>query len=98
LIRGAHRERIFDLILKTASGQPTKSENFDFGGAEFVPWALGGNDVDLRSSLRRHRRACPAHPCSCHEKKRVDAPVFAAPKGLRPRRRDGPGYLPFGKE
>jgi altronate hydrolase len=34
-------QRIFDLILKTASGQPTKSENFDFGGAEFAPWVLG---------------------------------------------------------
>src|SRR3569832_2857585 len=30
-------ERIFDLILKTASGQPTKSESFAFGGAEFAP-------------------------------------------------------------
>ena len=34
-------ERIFDLTLKTASGQPTKSESFDFGGAEFAPWVLG---------------------------------------------------------
>lgn len=34
-------QRIFDLILKTASGQPTKSESFDFGGAEFAPWVLG---------------------------------------------------------
>jgi len=24
-------------MLKTASGQPTKSESFDFGGAEFAP-------------------------------------------------------------
>jgi altronate hydrolase len=32
-------QRIFDL--KTASGQPTKSESFDFGGAEFAPWVLG---------------------------------------------------------
>ncbi len=34
-------QRIFELILKTASGQPTKSESFDFGGAEFAPgcWA-----------------------------------------------------------
>jgi altronate hydrolase len=29
------------LMLKTASGQPTKSESFDFGGAEFAPWVLG---------------------------------------------------------
>jgi altronate hydrolase len=34
-------QRIFELMLKTASGQPTKSENFDFGGAEFAPWVLG---------------------------------------------------------
>lgn len=34
-------ERIFDLMLQTASGQPTKSESFDFGGAEFAPWVLG---------------------------------------------------------
>ena len=33
--------RIFDLILKVASGEPTKGEAFDFGGAEFAPWALG---------------------------------------------------------
>jgi altronate hydrolase len=34
-------QRIFDLMLKTASGRPTKSESFDFGGAEFAPWVLG---------------------------------------------------------
>src|SRR5579864_4579679 len=34
-------QRIFDLMLKVASGQPTKSESFDFGGAEFAPWVLG---------------------------------------------------------
>jgi altronate hydrolase len=33
--------RIFDLTLKVASGQPTKSESFDFGGAEFAPWVIG---------------------------------------------------------
>jgi altronate hydrolase len=33
--------RIFDLMLETASGKPTKSESFDFGGAEFAPWVLG---------------------------------------------------------
>ncbi len=33
--------RIFDLIIRTASGEPTKSEAFDFGGAEFAPWVLG---------------------------------------------------------
>ena len=34
-------QRIFDLILRTASGEKTKSESFDFGGAEFAPWVLG---------------------------------------------------------
>jgi len=34
-------ERIFDLILRTASGAPTKSEQFDFGAAEFAPWVIG---------------------------------------------------------
>ena len=34
-------QRIFDLILRVASGEPTKSEAFDFGAAEFAPWVLG---------------------------------------------------------
>ncbi|KQU50184.1 galactonate dehydratase [Bosea sp. Leaf344] len=34
-------QRIFDLILRTASGQRTKSELFDSGSAEFAPWPLG---------------------------------------------------------
>lgn len=34
-------QRIFAQMLKTASGEPTKSESFDFGGAEFAPWVLG---------------------------------------------------------
>ncbi|MGP1397961.1 MAG: UxaA family hydrolase [Inquilinaceae bacterium] len=33
--------RIFDLILKTASGQPTKSERLGFGDDEFIPWQIG---------------------------------------------------------
>jgi altronate hydrolase len=33
--------RIFDLILRVASGEQTKSEAFDFGSAEFAPWVLG---------------------------------------------------------
>ena len=33
--------RIFDHILRTASGEQTKSEAFDFGAAEFAPWVLG---------------------------------------------------------
>ncbi|MBN9040531.1 MAG: galactonate dehydratase [Rhizobiales bacterium 62-47] len=34
-------QRIFELMLRVASGEPTKSESFDFGGAEFAPWVLG---------------------------------------------------------
>ena len=34
-------ERIFRLILATASGEPSKSEMHGFGQDEFVPWYLG---------------------------------------------------------
>jgi altronate hydrolase len=34
-------ERIFDLILRTASGEETCSEALDFGENEFVPWQIG---------------------------------------------------------
>ena len=34
-------ERIFQLILQTASGHKTKSEVHGYGQNEFVPWALG---------------------------------------------------------
>ncbi|QJR14803.1 UxaA family hydrolase [Usitatibacter palustris] len=34
-------ERIFRLILETASGKPSKSEMHGFGADEFVPWQLG---------------------------------------------------------
>jgi arabinonate dehydratase len=34
-------ERIFDSILRVASGERTKSERYDFGSAEFAPWPLG---------------------------------------------------------
>ncbi len=34
-------ERIFRLILATASGRPTKSELHGYGQNEFVPWQLG---------------------------------------------------------
>jgi altronate hydrolase len=33
--------RIFDLILRVADGERTKSEEADFGAAEFAPWQLG---------------------------------------------------------
>ncbi len=34
-------QRLFDLILKTASGEKTKSETFGYGEDEFAPWVLG---------------------------------------------------------
>jgi altronate hydrolase len=34
-------QEIFDAILATASGMPTKSETLGFGRAEFVPWVIG---------------------------------------------------------
>jgi altronate hydrolase len=34
-------EKIFQLMLATASGEPSKSERHGFGADEFVPWQLG---------------------------------------------------------
>ena len=34
-------EKIFQLILETASGRPSKSERLGFGDLEFVPWQIG---------------------------------------------------------
>jgi altronate hydrolase len=34
-------QRIFELVLATASGAPSKSEAHGFGADEFVPWQLG---------------------------------------------------------
>jgi altronate hydrolase len=34
-------ERIFELVLATASGQQSKSERHGYGQNEFVPWSLG---------------------------------------------------------
>lgn len=34
-------EEIFELFLRVASGERTKSEELGFGGAEFVPWQIG---------------------------------------------------------
>ena len=34
-------ERIFQLILQVASGQPSKSESLGFGDNEFNPWVIG---------------------------------------------------------
>jgi hypothetical protein len=33
--------RLFDLMLRTASGEKTKSELHGYGQSEFVPWYLG---------------------------------------------------------
>ncbi|MER6509858.1 altronate dehydratase family protein [Nonomuraea sp. NPDC001636] len=33
--------QIFDLVLRVASGEPTRSEELGFGAEEFVPWQLG---------------------------------------------------------
>ena len=34
-------QQFFELILKTASGQPSKSEIFGYGDDEFAPWHFG---------------------------------------------------------
>jgi hypothetical protein len=34
-------QRIFDMILAAASGEPTKSERHGYGQNEFVPWQVG---------------------------------------------------------
>lgn len=34
-------QRIFELVLATASGEPTKSEKHGYGQNEFVPWQVG---------------------------------------------------------
>jgi altronate hydrolase len=34
-------QRIFELMLQTASGQASKSERHGYGQNEFVPWQVG---------------------------------------------------------
>ena len=34
-------ERIFEAMLRVASGERTKSETYDFGADEFAPWTIG---------------------------------------------------------
>ena len=34
-------QRIFEMMLRVAGGERTKSESFDFGAAEFAPWVIG---------------------------------------------------------
>jgi altronate hydrolase len=38
---GCGGQQLFDLILQTASGCKTLSEELGFGQEEFVPWQLG---------------------------------------------------------
>jgi altronate dehydratase len=37
----AKGEELFELLIRIASGERTKSEELGFGGAEFVPWQIG---------------------------------------------------------
>jgi altronate hydrolase/galactarate dehydratase len=37
----AKGQELFELIIRVASGEQTKSEALGFGGAEFVPWQIG---------------------------------------------------------
>ncbi|NUB45281.1 altronate dehydratase [Fertoebacter nigrum] len=37
----AKAREIFELFIRVASGEQTKSEELGFGGAEFVPWQMG---------------------------------------------------------
>ncbi len=37
----AKGEELFDMLIRVASGQNTKSEELGFGGVEFVPWQIG---------------------------------------------------------
>ena len=39
--RGALGQRLFRLMLDTASGLPTCSEELGYGDSEFVPWQIG---------------------------------------------------------
>ena len=34
-------KEIFETMLRTASGERTKSEKLGYGDAEFVPWQMG---------------------------------------------------------
>ena len=34
-------KEIFEMILKVASGERSKSEQLGYGDAEFVPWQIG---------------------------------------------------------
>jgi galactarate dehydratase len=34
-------ERIFEALIEVASGTPSKSEQYNYGDNEFVPWPVG---------------------------------------------------------
>lgn len=34
-------QRIYELLLDTASGRKSRSEEFGYGDHEFVPWKIG---------------------------------------------------------
>src|SRR5690606_25105812 len=34
-------QKIFDIIIEIASGEPSKSEQYNYGDNEFVPWQVG---------------------------------------------------------
>ncbi|WP_298848991.1 UxaA family hydrolase [uncultured Ruegeria sp.] len=38
---GAKGEELFEMLIRVASGEQTKSEELGFGGVEFVPWQIG---------------------------------------------------------
>jgi altronate hydrolase len=38
---GEMGRRIFDEMLRVASGEPTKSEQWGYGHDEFAPWIIG---------------------------------------------------------
>jgi altronate hydrolase/galactarate dehydratase len=37
----AKGEELFEILIRVASGEKTKSEELGFGGVEFVPWQIG---------------------------------------------------------
>ena len=37
----AKGEELFEILIRVASGEKTKSEKLGFGGVEFVPWQIG---------------------------------------------------------
>ncbi len=52
-------QRIFEQILRAASGEPTKSELLGLGDHEFVPWHLGIVSLIPPKRLRRLPQGAP---------------------------------------